>query len=40
MIYTTNLYEIHRLTFAEGYELVAEIFKEDRLIAALFREIR
>jgi hypothetical protein len=36
MIYSDRQYEIHRLRNTPGYKIVAEIWKEDRLIAALF----
>ncbi|NWQ40386.1 hypothetical protein MLOOGBEN_06695 [Bacillus sp. EB106-08-02-XG196] len=36
MIYSDRQYEIHRLQNTPGYKIVAEIWKEDRLIAALF----
>lgn len=36
MIYSDKAYEIHRLTHTKGYKLIAEIYKENRMIAALF----
>lgn len=36
-VYSDRQYEIHKLTHTPGYEIIVEIFKEGRIIAALFQ---
>lgn len=35
-VYTDRAYEIYKLTNTPGYEIIVEVWKEGRLIAALF----
>lgn len=38
MTYTDRQYEIHRLLNTPGYQIIVGIYKENKLIAALFNK--